>query len=421
MLQAAPLLLVSVALAVAQPTLDDLRGVFDRERGAIEATRNAGRRALSEQYATALEALAGRMQTAGDLEGLQAANAERDRFAGDATVRPSDLVREPRSVRRLQSDMAERLVAVEAARTDALVALANKYLKALNPLKIRLTRAGEMTAAAQVSRELSRVKGLPYVAAAHEAAAALPAPSVVSTSSEPEPAALAAMAPGLKAALVLWSPLDGGASHVGPAVEYLAVDGFVPGRAGKAAKVSGSDVRGIAAPWSTMDKAEEGSILFWMRVDRKPPTVGRGSAPIYDAVLGPLPLQYNANDGAGHGKWSLSSCDFAVYTEPFGAFKSTDLLGVVGKWTHYALVWNRRGIRGGAGRKLALFIDGASYGLYEGTDDHDGPVLDGPSHDRLFLHRNRNGFDGQMAYDELMIFKRELDVAEIRQVMKLGG
>ena len=110
-------------------------------------------------------------------------------------------------------------------------------------------------------------------------------------------------APGL----LLWNRLDGHRSLVGPDVEFLDRDEYVRGKSGRAVQVSGHHTWGFRVPAGIVKGAKQGTIEYWMKVVKKQPTVSHGSGPIYDLVYPGVHAQYNANDGNGHGKYSIQS------------------------------------------------------------------------------------------------------------------
>ncbi len=218
------------------------------------------------------------------------------------------------------------------------------------------------------------------------------------------------------AELILWNRLDGSPSVVGPPVEFLKVEQYVPGKAGQAARLAGNHVWGFRVPSEMLKDLNEGTVEFWVKVVRKPPTVSHGSGPIYDFFDGPAHLQYNANDGCSHGKFSLNTSGHFVYTEFFAGTKSTDLLGEPGEWNHYAIVWNNDGIQGTDHVKLALYINGKSHGKYTPSSRRTYLFLPNREGRWLTFHRNRNGFAGAMVYDELKIWNRALSDEQRREL-----
>ena len=204
--------------------------------------------------------------------------------------------------------------------------------------------------------------------------------------------------------LLLWNRLDGGRSVAGPDVEFLNIEQHVQGKSGRGVQVSGNQVYGFRIPARIVADAKQGTVEFWMKVIRKPPTVSHGSGPTYDMLSGSVHAQYNANDGNAHGKYSIGSARYWVYTEGHGGSKNTDLLGKVGEWNHYAIVWDWKGIEGKNGAKLVFLINGRSHGRYQAGPGTTGPLLAGAGLQHIHFHRNRNGFAGTMVYDELKVW-----------------
>jgi len=230
-----------------------------------------------------------------------------------------------------------------------------------------------------------------------------------------ETSGIAVLAGGRPAGLLLWNRLDGARSLVGPNVEFVEQPAFVEGREGRAVQLAGNNRDGFRVPCEMLKDAPRGTIEFWRKVARKPATVSHGAGPTYTCISGPLNLQYNANDGAGHGKWSLGSGGCAVFTETFGNEKSTDLLGADGQWIHYAVVWDREGLKEVGGAKLAFFINGKPHGQYASQPEA-RPFATTP--EQMLFHHNRNGFGATMVYDELRIWDRVIsDFAKARRAM----
>ena len=215
---------------------------------------------------------------------------------------------------------------------------------------------------------------------------------------------------GIPEGLVLWNPLDGSPSIVGPNVTFGADQQFVGGRSGDGVRVAGRQQWGMTVDLGDLELAPRGAIEFWMKVIRKPATVSHGSGPRYDlAHVGgdrdsPFHFMYNANDGSAHGKYQLHSGGFIVYTEGYSGSKSTDILGRTGGWMHYGLVWDEKGIPGLGNEKLAIYLDNQKHGHYQDRRRHKAPFANNPTAKMLKLHRNLNGFDSVMVYDELRIW-----------------
>jgi len=224
----------------------------------------------------------------------------------------------------------------------------------------------------------------------------------------PQVTRLTVVPSGVPPELILWNRLDESPSVVGPQVEFLNLDKFVPGKVGYGAQVAENHVWGFRLPAELVSATKQGTIDFWMKVVRKPPTVGSGSGPFYDFFDGPAQLLYSSDDGHRHGKFSLHGSGYFVYTQFPSASASTDLLGEPDQWNHYAIVWNNDGIEAFNDAKLALLINGKPHGIYVSNWRYSGPFMQRNDSKYLLFHRNRNVFPGTMVYDELRIWNRAL-------------
>ncbi len=222
----------------------------------------------------------------------------------------------------------------------------------------------------------------------------------------PQATRLSVVPIGVPPELIFWNRLDESPSIVGPEVEFLEFDKFVPGKVGYGASVAENHKWGFRLPADVLDDLDAGTIEFWAQVVRKPPTVSQGAGPLYDFLDGPIRLMYSSNDGYKHGKFSLSTSGYFVYTEFPSETKETDLLGEPGAWTHYAIVWDNDGIKAADDAKLAFYVNGKLHGRYELTRLYSWQRKPWTDAKYLTFHRNRNGFAGAMIYDELKIWNR---------------
>ena len=129
--------------------------------GYVKSRRAAHKAKLAESnkhYAAALEKLRQARQKKGDLEGLQAAIKEKERFAEIASVAASDIVESPESLRKLQTAFRAAVGKIDWDHNQRLLALAKNYLAAVEKIKVKLTQAGKLDDAVAAAAELERVK-----------------------------------------------------------------------------------------------------------------------------------------------------------------------------------------------------------------------------------------------------------------------
>ena len=129
--------------------------------GYVKSRRAAHKAKLAESnkhYAAALEKLRQARQKKGDLEGLQAAIKEKERFAEIVSVAASDVVESPESLRKLQTAFRAAVGKIDWDHNQRLLALAKNYVSAVEKIKVKLTQAGKLDDAVAAAAELERVK-----------------------------------------------------------------------------------------------------------------------------------------------------------------------------------------------------------------------------------------------------------------------
>ena len=185
--------------------------------------------------------------------------------------------------------------------------------------------------------------------------------------------------------LIYWCTFDSAESIESPKVGPRGVlfDGsFVEGKYGKALSTMGRpDVMSVAIPENQLK--DVGCIEFWAKLSPLTETFGGGSNPrffslrtLYGENGTDMNLSISANNGFGN---SGLCCNVA--THQFGGATEDEQKNTYEKiygpnsrgWHHYALVWNKNGIRqlGSANHTVfaALFLDGTLLGSSDAVSE----------------------------------------------------
>ena len=129
-------------------------------------------KACSANYIKALEKMAQTMQQAGNLDGLVAANKEKDRFLKDGTAPKQPGPATPAELAALENNYNDDIRKLDAARARKIEALASAYLDSLGEMKKKLTQDGVIDKAMDADAEIKRVNNDAEIAAALAAAPA---------------------------------------------------------------------------------------------------------------------------------------------------------------------------------------------------------------------------------------------------------
>jgi hypothetical protein len=143
-------MLTATAIGQTQDTLDRLkrmRETYETELAKIDHRVNTKLQALQKRYLTSLEAMQQTMQNAGRLDPLLTIQSERKRFAAAKSVEEADIKTEPPELNQLQRGYGSSANVQEVTRAKQIVSLAGKYGKALDAMRKRLTKAGDIKSA----------------------------------------------------------------------------------------------------------------------------------------------------------------------------------------------------------------------------------------------------------------------------------
>jgi hypothetical protein len=148
-----------------------LRAIFDDQMRKIGDDTAKGLAAWPAAYEKDLAELASKAQKAGDLEGVQAARQEMERFRKNQQLRTADLVNDRPELRTLQEKHMAAPDAAETEKNSRIVRLKEQYVEHLTALQKKLTMANRLDDAIVVNAEIKRASALPAVTAAEFAMA----------------------------------------------------------------------------------------------------------------------------------------------------------------------------------------------------------------------------------------------------------
>lgn len=150
-----------------------LQARYRQELDTIEREYAAAVELWPREYVQALNALAERLQQAGDFEGWNAANRERERFLKDPRLPETNLADIPPELRSLQVEYQALFQKRQVEYHRSILARTRRYSHDLTDMQRLYTRAGEMELASFVNNEIKRVQTSPAVVAAEARISAL--------------------------------------------------------------------------------------------------------------------------------------------------------------------------------------------------------------------------------------------------------
>lgn len=154
----------------------DLKSLQDTYKKAIAKIDGDAANAAQSQPATYLKELYKiqlNAQKAGDLDGLNAANSELERFKSTQTVPDQPDPALPAGIKKLQAEFKAAVAKVDLDKDKKIVSTTKQYVDLLNSLQTSLTKAGNLAQAMDVNAEIKRVKSDPKVTSAEFVVAAV--------------------------------------------------------------------------------------------------------------------------------------------------------------------------------------------------------------------------------------------------------
>ena len=184
------LLLVSVAvtcLGQQEFSLAQLKGRYEARLAELDQARDKAIADAPARYRLFLQNLEKQFIDQGDLKGVLAVRAETNRFAKAATVTTNDLVVVPDALLLMQKYFMEAPATAERSRLKGRDELNRSYLKALELLKVDLTKKARIEEAVVVAAEIERMRPLVPTApvASDDQANAIPPPQLPITNASP--------------------------------------------------------------------------------------------------------------------------------------------------------------------------------------------------------------------------------------------
>ncbi len=181
---------VGLATGQSQDTVERLelmRKTYETELAKINAAVDKKLQALQKQYLESLAAMQESMQNAGRLEPLLIIRSERERFTTARAVDDADIKAEPPELNDLQKGYRSSASEREVARAKQILSLAGKYGKALDAMRTRLTKAGDIDSALKAKEARDALDARAELNAAQFALADAAAKAPPGTT-EPQPA-----------------------------------------------------------------------------------------------------------------------------------------------------------------------------------------------------------------------------------------
>lgn len=161
----------SIAQTSGAAEMKALRGIFEDQMRKIDEEAVKGLAAWPAAYEKDLGDLAAKAQKAGDLDGLQGARKELERFRKERRIQAADLVSGHPDLRALQERHMAAPAEAEADKSVRIVKLKDMYVERLTALQKKLTMANKLEDALTVNAEVKRVATLQAVTAAEFAVA----------------------------------------------------------------------------------------------------------------------------------------------------------------------------------------------------------------------------------------------------------
>ena len=175
----AGVLVVSALVCRAQTSTNDsaslksLMAEYEKAGNKIDSDNAGAAQGQATMYVKELQKIQQSLQKAGDLDGLNAAKGELERFKAEQTVPDNPDPSLPADVQQLQTLYKKSLAAIELDKSRKIVSAAKQYVERLNALQTRLTKAGRLDDAMEVNAEIKRVKADSRVTGANFAVAAV--------------------------------------------------------------------------------------------------------------------------------------------------------------------------------------------------------------------------------------------------------
>jgi hypothetical protein len=198
-------------------------------------------------------------------------------------------------------------------------------------------------------------------------------------------------------------------SQVGPAGVFHRGT-FVTGLDGNALSVGPQDIDAVTFPAEFLN-GDAGCIEFDAKLQGFPAALPWGQNPVLLRVVkedkGLVMLHYNGNDGGGFGGLCVTMSGYGrAATGGYGDWTYARALGAgdISGWHHYALLWDRNGLRGvGDGtRKLAIFVDGKLNS--QAWRDAGGEALPSFGDAELRIMTQQHWREGRLLFDNLRVW-----------------
>ncbi len=138
-----------------------LKTLLVEKRLEIESSAKSKKEAFLERYVEALQPVAKAFQTAGDLEGVVAAELEIESASNGALADLGESGPLPGKLQAMREVAEKEVASILESRATVLASLVKKYVGALELLKQSLTKSGELEAAIAVALEIKRVGSMP--------------------------------------------------------------------------------------------------------------------------------------------------------------------------------------------------------------------------------------------------------------------